>query len=234
MEIFDVIFKIPRNVIFPDFKFEKNFFSIESQKIKEKSKTALNFVENNLLNFGSFKKNRPIWILSAILLPLAPFKVLYKKKEISLIRFIVENSLKLSSKMAEKTTNFCELALSLFLLNPLKNKDILNFGNFLAKCGDDWKEMIKFGQILFENNKNDEKDIFDLIVKLKIDNCHLWKQSPYFGGRELKNEFKIEPGPIYKKILDEQFNWRLLNPQSKKEDCRIWIQKKFVVKHKLI
>jgi tRNA nucleotidyltransferase (CCA-adding enzyme) len=173
-----------------------------------------------------------------------------KKKENSLITYIVRESIKFKNKdITDVTTVLGNMHEMESLIVRFKNhhydndgcialtSDLrLELGLLLRKVKDVWVTLLVVSLTLLVRKcdsgaHSDHQSItfielcchlYHSIVNNGLDRC--WTIRPLIDGRDLITLLGISAGPQVQSFLDEQVKWMLLHPDGKREECEWYLK----------
>jgi tRNA nucleotidyltransferase (CCA-adding enzyme) len=168
--------------------------------------------------------DRRLFALAAYLLP---FRNLYyldnKEKQISVIEFIIRESLKFKNNDVKNIMTLMEhvetfVAILLEKATPLTR---LRAGLALRATKELWVTNLFLGAILVSPSDSSveraQSVYHEIFAELELDNC--WKQRPLLDGRELITVLNVPKGPVVGEYLEEQIKWMLEHPHGARDDC---------------
>lgn len=191
--------------------------------------------------------------LSTFLLPLRHLTYLdKKKKEASLVSYIVRESIKFKNKditdvvivldhvpaMQSLVERFEEFTRIVPPSPSLSSELRLEIGLLLRRVKDLWVTLLLIANVLLIRQCDQQIDsedrrsrslqlclkLYYAIVDFGLDRC--WTVRPLIDGRELIHILGISAGPKVAKFLDEQTKWMLLHPQGSRNDCEAFLKQK--------
>ncbi|EQC42195.1 hypothetical protein SDRG_01034 [Saprolegnia diclina VS20] len=166
-------------------------------------------------------------MLSATLLPLAPYFVLQKKKPVLASHYIIKDSLKLRAKDADDVANVILKSVEPFRSVVL---DRVAVGLLLRQVGDLWSICADvayvYDTVLGGTSVASAAAKYDALRAFVADASldRVWDLKPILNGKDLIARLQLPPGPAVRVMQEKAIAFQLAHPSASADDCLAHLQ----------
>lgn len=179
--------------------------------------------------------DKRIFALGAYLLP---FRHLFyrdrKSKQISVVEFVMRESIKFKNKDVTGMTTLLDNVDSFVTLLEQDEPDRLSIGLLLGVTKALWVSCLFLAAVVAQSIDEGQR-LYSIIVDLKLDDS--WNARPLFNGRDLIRALELPKGPLIGIYLEEQVKWMLQYPNGTRDECHehlLLFKKKVDAKRRLV
>jgi tRNA nucleotidyltransferase (CCA-adding enzyme) len=159
-----------------------------------------------------------LFAMAAYLLPFRNlFYVDRKSKQVSVVDFIIRESIKFKNKDVAGMRTLMEKVDSFVALLQKDELERLETGMLLRATKELWV-MCLFLAAIASQSIDRAQNMYARIVEMNLDMS--WKARPLLDGRALIQILDLPKGPMIGIYLEEQVKWMLQHPAGTKEECQ--------------